>query len=177
MEIKKEKILKRETIYDGSILKLHRDQVQFPNQENAVREVVEHSGGVSVLAEIEADKLLLIKQYRYPVDEIIYEIPAGKLEAGEKPAVCAARELREESGYQAEKLSKLFEFFPTPGYSTEKIYIYQAEDLKFFGRDLDQGEYIEVVPKSRSEIRELLKAGKIKDSKTLIALMHYLGDF
>ena len=177
MEIKKEKKITGKTIYNGNILRLFRDEVEFPNQHKSAREVVEHSGGVSVLAENEAGNILLIKQYRYPVDEIIYEIPAGKLEIGEKIEECASRELREETGYRAKKFSKLFEFYPTPGYSTEKIYIYQAENLEFVGRDLEEGEYIEVVPKSKAELKELFKAGKIKDSKTLIAVMYYLGDF
>lgn len=177
MEIKKEKRISGETIYDGKILKLFKDEVEFSNKLKSAREVVEHSGGVSVLAENEEGKVLLIKQYRYPVDEVIYEIPAGKLEVEEEAAECAERELREETGYTAEKFSKLFEFFPTPGYSTETIYIYQAENLEFVGRDLDEGEYIEVVPKTRAELKELLQAGKIKDSKTLIAVMYYLGDF
>ena len=128
-------------------------------------------------AENQEGKILLIKQYRYAVDEIIYEIPAGKLEADEDIAECAGRELREETGYTAEKFNKLFEFYPTPGYSTETIYIYQAENLRFVGTDLEEGEYIEVVPKTKAELRELFQAGKIKDSKTLIAVMYYLGDF
>jgi len=177
MEIKKERRTDRKIIYEGNILKLYRDEVEFPNHHKSAREVVEHSGGVSVLAENEEGKVLLIKQYRYPVDEVIYEIPAGKLEANEDAAGCASRELREETGYTAEKFSKLFEFFPTPGYSTETIYIYQAENLKFVGRELEEGEYIEVVPKTKVELKELLQAGKIKDSKTLIAVMYYLGDF
>ncbi|MEC9489947.1 MAG: NUDIX hydrolase [Halanaerobiales bacterium] len=177
MEIKKEIRTASEAIYEGKILKLYRDQVEFPDKHKSTREVVEHSGGVSVLAENEAGKILLIRQYRYPVDEVIYEIPAGKLELEEEVEECARRELREETGYTAEKLSKLFEFFPTPGYSTETIYIYQAENLNYVGRDLEEGEYIEVVPKTRAELKELMQAGKIKDSKTLIAVMHYLGDF
>ena len=177
MEIKKEKRTAGKKIYDGKVLKLYRDEVEFPNKLKSAREVVEHSGGVSVLAENQEGKVLLIKQYRYPVDEVIYEIPAGKLEVGEEAAECAGRELREETGYTAERFSKLFEFYPTPGYSTETIYIYQAENLKFVGTDLDEGEYIEVVPKSRAELKELMQAGKIKDSKTLIAVMYYLGDF
>ncbi len=177
MEIKKEIRTATKTIYEGNILKLYRDEVEFPNKHKSAREVVEHSGGVSVLAENEEGKILLIKQYRYPVDEVIYEIPAGKLEVDEEIEECARRELREETGYTAEKLSKLFEFFPTPGYSTETIYIYQAENLKFVGRDLEEGEYIEVVPKTKAELKELMQAGKIKDSKTLIAVMYYLGDF
>ncbi|MFN2341380.1 MAG: NUDIX domain-containing protein [Halanaerobium sp.] len=177
MKIKKEKKTTGETIYDGNILRLYRDEVEFPNHHKSFREVVEHSGGVSILAENEEGKVLLIKQYRYPVDEVIYEIPAGKLELEEEVEECASRELREETGYTAEKFTKLFEFFPTPGYSTETIYIYQAENLKFVGRDLEEGEYIEVVPKTKAELKELLQAGKIKDSKTLIAVMYYLGDF
>jgi ADP-ribose pyrophosphatase len=177
MEIKKEKRTAGKTIYEGNILKLYRDEVEFPDKHKSAREVVEHSGGVSVLAENEDGKVILIKQYRYPVDEVIYEIPAGKLELDEEPAECAARELREETGYSAQKFNKIFEFFPTPGYSTETIYIYQAEELNFVGRELEEGEYIEVVPKTRTELKELLQSGKIKDSKTLIAVMYYLGDF
>lgn len=177
MEIKKEKRTAGKTIYEGNILKLYRDEVEFPDKHKSAREVVEHSGGVSVLAENEKGQIILIKQYRYPVDEVIYEIPAGKLELNEDPVDCAARELREETGYAAQKFTKLYEFFPTPGYSTESIYIYLAEDLDFVGRELEEGEYIEVVPKSKAELKELLQSGKIKDSKTLIAVMHYLGDF
>lgn len=177
MEIKKEKKTAGKTIYQGNILRLYRDEVEFPDKHKSAREVVEHSGGVSVLAENEEGKVLLIKQYRYPVDEVIYEIPAGKLEPEEEIVDCAERELREETGYQAEKFSKLFEFYPTPGYSTETIYIYRAENLKFVGLDLEEGEYIEVVPKTKTELTELLQSGKIKDSKTLIAVMYYLGDF
>lgn len=177
MKIKKEKMVNREVIYDGNILKLYKDDVEFSNKIKSAREVVDHSGGVSVLAENNEGKILLIKQYRYPVDEVIYEIPAGKLEVDEDIISCANRELREETGYQAAEMEKLFEFYPTPGYSTETIYIYLARDLEFVGRDLEEGEYIEVVPKSKKELKELFKAGKIKDSKTLIAVMHYLGDF
>ncbi len=177
MDIQKEKKIDGEIIYNGNILKLHRDRVEFPDKHSSIREVVEHSGGVAILAENNDGKLLLIKQYRYPVDEIIYEIPAGKLEMDEKPAECAQRELIEETGYKPENLKELFNFYPTPGYSTELIYIYKAENLKFVGRDLDPGEYIEVVPKNKSEVKDLLKEGKINDSKTLIAILYYLGDF
>lgn len=177
MKIKKEIKTAGKMLYEGNILKLYRDEVEFPNKHKSAREVVEHSGGVSVLAENDEGKILLIKQYRYAVDEVIYEIPAGKLEPDEDIAECASRELREETGYTAEKFNKLFEFYPTPGYSTETIYIYQAENLKFVGTDLEEGEYIEVVPKTKAQLRELFEAGKIKDSKTLIAVMHYLGDF
>ena len=177
MEIKKEKKVSGETIYSGNILNLRRDEVEFSNNIKSVRELVEHSGGVSVLAENDEGKVLLIKQYRYPVEEVIYEIPAGKLEIAEKVVDCASRELREETGYQAEKFSELYRFYPTPGYSTETIYIYKAEGLSYVGPELEEGEYIEVVPKSRKELKELLKNGELKDSKTLIAVLHYLGDF
>ncbi|MCC3143781.1 NUDIX hydrolase [Halanaerobium sp. Z-7514] len=176
MEIKQEQKVSGERIYSGNILNLNKDQVEFSNGLTSVREVVEHSGGVSVLAENEEGKVLLIKQYRYPVDEVIYEIPAGKLEIGEDLEECAARELREETGYQAEKFTELYKFYPTPGYSTECIYIFQAEKLSYVGRELEEGEYIEVVPKSKAELKELFKNGELKDSKTLISVMHYLGD-
>jgi ADP-ribose pyrophosphatase len=176
MSIKKESKTAGEIIYPGNILKLHRDEVEFPDKHKSVREVVEHSGGVSVIAENDEGKVILIKQYRYPVDEVIYEIPAGKLEEDEEIAECAFRELREETGYQAKSMEEIFRFYPTPGYSTETIYIFKAEKLEYVGRELDEGEYIEVVPKSREELKELYKKGAIKDSKTLIAVMHYLGE-
>ncbi|MFW6273387.1 MAG: NUDIX hydrolase [Halanaerobium sp.] len=176
MSIKKESKTAGEIIYSGNILKLHRDEVEFPDKHKSIREVVEHSGGVSVIAENDEGKIILIRQYRYPVDEVIYEIPAGKLEEDEEIAECALRELREETGYQAEKMEEIFRFYPTPGYSTETIYIFKAENLEYVGRELDEGEYIEVVPKSREELKELYKKGAIKDSKTLIAVMHYLGE-
>ncbi|ADQ14811.1 NUDIX domain-containing protein [Halanaerobium hydrogeniformans] len=177
MEIKKEKRVSGKTIYSGNILNLKRDEVEFCNNIQSVRELVEHSGGVSVLAENDEGKVLLIKQYRYPVDEVIYEIPAGKLEIDEEIVECASRELREETGYQAEEFSELYRFYPTPGYSTEVIYIYKAKGLSYVGTELEEGEYIEVVPKSRKELQELLKNGELKDSKTLIAVLHYLGEY
>lgn len=176
MSIKKESKTSGEIVFSGNILKLHRDEVEFPDKQKSVREVVEHSGGVSVIAENDEGKVILIRQYRYPVDEVIYEIPAGKLEEDEEVAECALRELREETGYQAEKIEEIFRFYPTPGYSTETIYIFKAENLEYVGRELDEGEYIEVVPTSREELKELYKKGAIKDSKTLIAVMHYLGE-
>ncbi|MDE6411724.1 MAG: NUDIX hydrolase, partial [Clostridia bacterium] len=120
-----EKTVSKNYIYRGKILSLRCDDALLPDGKPCKREVVEHSGGASVLAETEAG-IALVRQFRYAYQEELYEIPAGKLNAGEEPEKAAARELSEETGLQAERLKLLTVLYPTPGYTNEKIYIYQA---------------------------------------------------
>ena len=123
-----EKKLDSQLIYDGKIIKLYKDSVLCDNGNKATREVVRHNGGVGILAIVD-NKILLVKQFRYPNAITTLEIPAGKLELNENPKECALRELEEETGYSAKDAIKISKFLPTPGYSDEWLYIYQAQDV------------------------------------------------
>ena len=170
-----EKTIESKNIYSGSVLKLRKDRVLLPDKNKSYREVIEHSGGVAILAKNENDKILMVKQYRKAVEKMLLEIPAGKLDNGEKPAECASRELWEETGYKAKNVKELFSFYTSPGYSNEKLHLYLAEDLKYDPGDaLDPGEFIKHALLDSSEIMEKINSGKIVDGKTIIALLYYL---
>ncbi|MFP4662148.1 MAG: NUDIX hydrolase [Halanaerobiales bacterium] len=172
-----EKTILSEEIYNGRILKLRVDQVSIPNGNKAEREIVEHSGGVCILALTKNNNILLVEQFRKPVDGNLLELPAGKLERDEDPLECAKRELVEETGYQAGSIEYLFSFYTSPGYSNEIIHLYQAKELKEVGVDPDENEIIINHQTSKKDILNLINKGKIKDSKTIIGLQYYLlGD-
>jgi ADP-ribose pyrophosphatase len=173
MEMKEKKI-DSNLIYDGKILKLVNDKVICPNGNEAYREIVKHNGGAAVLVVTEDKKILLIKQYRYAYDEIIYEIPAGKLEKNEDPYVAAKRELEEETGNVADTLEPLGIIYPTCGYSNEKIYLYLALNIKPGKMNLDEDEVIESVYLDLSEVKKLILKNEIKDAKTICAISNYL---
>jgi ADP-ribose pyrophosphatase len=167
-----EKTVKANYIFKGKILTLRHDDAELPDGKPCQREFVEHGGGACVLF-VKDGKVLLVRQYRYPYAESIYEIPAGKLDKGEEPIKTAIRELEEEGGLIAEDLKLLYVMYPSPGYTNEKIYIYQALSAKETTAHLDEGEYLDVeyVPLERA--REMLLKGEIKDAKTIIALQAY----
>ena len=125
-----EKKIDDEVIYDGKIIRVERDRVLCPNGKNSYREVVRHNGGAAILCITKDDRVLLERQFRYPYNEVIYEIPAGKLEKGEDPYQAALREFEEETGNHADSLEFLGSIYPTCGYSSEIIYIYLAKDYK-----------------------------------------------
>ena len=168
-----EKTIKKNYVYEGKILKLRNDDAELPDGKPCKREIIEHSGGACVLY-VEKDSVLLVRQYRYAYGESIYEIPAGKLEPGEDPKNAAVRELEEEAGIKAKELQLLYVMYPTPGYTNEKIYIYQAVDGERVLAHLDDGEFLDVVYIPMEKVKEMMRAGEIKDGKTLIALQAYL---
>lgn len=140
----KEKTLTQEYIYRGRILNLRRDSVELPNGGTSYREVVEHNGGVAVAAVTDADELLFVRQFRYPSGELLLELPAGKLEAGEDPLSAAVRELREETGAEAKRVYSLGWIYVSPGYTTERLYLYAADGLTFGEQKLDEDEFLAV---------------------------------
>ena len=166
----KEKFIAGEKIYSGKIIDVEKHIVALPNQKNAVREVVYHNGGSAILA-VKGQNVLLVRQFRYPYDEELWEIPAGKLERGEDPKDTALRELEEEGGYKAEKITLLFEVYPTPAYNTEKIKIYKAENLVKTQTHFDEDEFLESRWFSIDELKKMVENSEIKDAKTLIALL------
>ena len=168
-----EKKLDSELIYDGKVIHVRRDKVLCPNGKESYREIVDHHGGVGVLAFLEG-KIALVKQYRYAYEEQLYEMPAGKLEKGEDPAEGGRRELEEEVGYVAEKYEYLGKMYPSCGYTNEIIYLYKAENLRKTHTHLDEDEFVEVYWFTIDEIKKMVKEGAIVDAKTICAL--YLLD-
>jgi ADP-ribose pyrophosphatase len=169
-----EKTVKKNYIYQGKILNLLCDDALLPDGRPCKREIIEHSGGACVLY-IKDGCVLLVKQFRYAYGECIYEIPAGKLEKGEDPALAAARELEEEAGVKAENLVRLFTLYPTPGYTNEKIYVYFAENGTQTERRLDDDEFLTAEYIPLQTVKKMLDEGEICDSKTLAALLWYFS--
>jgi ADP-ribose pyrophosphatase len=164
-------LLSSEQIFQGLVFQIERDRLVESNGLEIVREVVRHQGGAGALPIFEDGRVALVRQYRHPARRELLEIPAGKLEAGEAPAECAARELEQEIGWRAGHLEKLCEFYTTPGFCEEKLYVYLALDLQATAQQLDDDEILEVVYLPLAEALQLAARGEIEDSKTLIALL------
>lgn len=166
-----EKTLSSEKIFDGKILHVRRDMVSLPNGKEAFREVVDHPGGVCVLALDGENNVLLVSQFRYPYREVLRELPAGKLEYGEDPALAARRELREETGAVAGAFRSLGELYPSPGYCGEIIRMYLAQDLRFGDTDPDEDEFLNLERVPFAKLAEEVLSGGIKDAKTIAAVL------
>lgn len=168
-----EKKLSGKTIYAGKILKLEVDDVELCDGSKSLRECVRHSGGAAVLYVFDG-KILLVKQFRYLYQKEIYEIPAGKLEMYEDPAIAAKRELEEETGYIAGELVPLVRIFPTPGYTDEVIYIFEAKNCRLSERKLDEGEFLNACFVNIDDVLKMIENGEICDAKTVVAVYKYL---
>lgn len=138
-------------------------------------DLVDHPGAVVILPLIDKNHLLMIKNERPCVNKTLWELPAGTLEEGESPETTAARELIEETGYQAKELKPMTEFYTTPGFCNEKMYAFTATELKHVGQDLDDGENIEVIPLHWNDAKQMIANHQIEDAKTLAALLYYLS--
>ena len=167
-----EKTVTKNYVYHGKIIKVRNDDALLPDGNPCKREVIEHSGGACVLCVL-PQGVLMVKQYRYAYGECLYEIPAGKLEPGEDPMAAAKRELEEEGGVIAGELKLLQVIYPTPGYTNEKIYLYEASNCQFGNAHLDEDEFLtaEFIPLDKA--KAMLINGEFKDSKTIIALQSY----
>lgn len=166
-----EKTLSSETIFDGRILHVRRDTVLLPNGHQSTREVVDHPGGVGVLALDGQGRALLVSQFRYPYGQVLREIPAGKLEYGEDPAQAAVRELREETGAVAGSFQSLGELYPSPGYCGEIIRIYLARELSFGDASPDEDEFLGLERVPFAQLVEQVLSGEIRDAKTISAVL------
>jgi len=164
-----EKKISGEGVYDGIFLKMKRDIVSLPDGQHAVREYLEHPGAVAILAVLDDGRVLLERQYRYPIAQAVIEIPAGKLNTGEDPLLCAQRELQEETGYTAKHWSKIRRIHPVISYSTEFIDIYLAEGLSPGPARLDEEEFLDVFASPLEELLNWVETGKITDVKTIIS--------
>ena len=166
-----EKTVSRKTVFEGKIIKVHTDAVELENGMPAYREVVEHSGGVCVLPLTEDGKVHVVRQFRYPFQKGLLEIPAGKKEYGEDPLECGVRELQEEVGATADEMISLGYLLPTPAYDSECIYMYLARGLHYGEQNLDNGEFLEVETIPLAELENMVMAGEIEDAKTQIAVL------
>jgi len=164
-----EKKISGEGVYDGIFLKMKRDIVSLPDGQHAVREYLEHPGAVAILAVLDDGRVLLERQYRYPIAQAVIEIPAGKLNTREDPLLCAQRELQEETGYTAKHWSKIRRIHPVISYSTEFIDIYLAEGLSPGPARLDEEEFLDVFASPLEELLNWVETGKITDVKTIIS--------
>lgn len=159
-------------IFDGKILHLFDDTVRLPNGHTASREVIRHIGAVCVIPVTDDGKVVMERQFRYPIDMVIREIPAGKLDSkDEDPLAAAKRELREETGYLAENWQPLGVFYPAAAYCDEKIHMYLATGLHKGDRELDDDEFLDVELVPLTELVEAVMAGNIPDAKTQIAVL------
>ncbi len=168
-----EKMLNSTEIYKGAVIHVKKDEVLCENGIKSYRECVGAPGGVAILA-IKDQQLLLVKQYRYVVQEETIEIPAGKIEPNEDLAVCAMRELEEETGYTCESMNKIFTFYPTPGFCSEVLHIYEAINLTKLDnpKEMDIDEVINSYFLDIKTAYEQVLDGTIKDSKTMIAIQY-----
>ena len=171
-----EHTLSSKRIYEGRILNLRVDDVEVShNGRLAKREVVEHGSAVAILARDEQGRFLFVRQFRYPLGADLLEIPAGLMEAGETPLQSAQRELREETGYRAEKWTAMPPVWTTPGFSDEKIFLFFAESLEWSPLAPDDDEDIALVRMTEDETRALLRSAESLDAKTVAALGWYFG--
>lgn len=166
-----EKPLKQDYLYRGKIVNLRVDNAELPDGTTALREVIEHPGGVCVAALTEKEELLFVEQFRYPYMETVLELPAGKLEYGEDPFEAGKRELQEETGAAAENYRDLGKLYPTPGYCGEIIHMYLAENLTFSEQHLDEDEFLEVRRIPLEEAFQMVMRNEIRDSKTQVGIL------
>lgn len=168
-----EAMLESKEIFNGRVIRVTLDKVQLEDGTTSTREVVHHHGGACVLP-VDADgNVTMVRQFRYALGEELWELPAGKLEAGEDPFEAAKRELSEECGLTADTYTELGVVYPTVGYDSERIYLWAAEGLHTVDQHLDAGEFLDVVKMPFAQALGLVMDGTIKDSKTQIALLKY----
>ena len=154
-------------IYSGRIIDVHNDRITLVDGDEAYREVVEHPGGVAIVALTEDNEILLVRQFRYPYKETIYEIPAGKLEKGEDIKAAGIREFSEECGATAEIFEPFGEVYPSPGYCGEIIRLFYAKNITFGQQHLDEDEFLDVIKMPIKEVVSKIMSGEIKDAKTI----------
>lgn len=167
-------------IYTGKILSLDVDQVRFPDGSTGDMEMVRHPGAAAILPFMsdpagDDPQIMLLKQYRYAADSYMYEIPAGKLEHGEDPRVCAARELKEETGCSAEHMEHLFTFYTTPGFSDEILHVFLASGLTNGKPEREKDEFLSIETMKLSYALKLIQTNEIRDGKTMLAILYAAG--
>jgi ADP-ribose pyrophosphatase len=164
-----EKLLSSEKVYEGKLINTRKDEIRLKGKL-FTREVVEHPGSVAIVPILNNGSIVMIEQYRHPVEKVLLEIPAGTLEINENAIECAHRELIEETGYKAGNLKKIISCYLAPGYCTELIHIFLATEIKVAKQRLEDDESIKVVTRELPEVKKMIKDGIIKDAKTIIGV-------
>ncbi len=169
----KEYKIKGEVLFDGKVVRVERDEIELENGEKSFREVVYNNGGVAVLALTKEEELILVKQFRYPSKEDLYEIPGGRREEKEELVLAGLRELKEETGYTTKEAEYFGYFYPTVAYCSETIHLVIAKNCIYEKQCLDEGEYVEIVKVPFKKAVEMVYKNEIKDGKTVIAILKY----
>ena len=167
----KENKISSKTVFKGRFLDVRSDEVTLPNGKTSIREWIKHPGAVCIIPRLPDNKIALIKQYRYPVQQEMIELPAGKLDQNESPENCAARELEEEIGYRASKLTFITNIHPAIGFADEIMGLYLAEDLQKTASNRDIDEFIELMPIHLHKAVKMVWNGAITDVKTIIGIL------
>lgn len=167
----KETTVSSDLIYTGKTIKLRVDTVEVPNKGYQKREIIEHKGVVAIIAITDDDKIVLVKQYRKSVEKELYELPAGQIEIGETPLDCAARKLKEKTGYSADNLKLIHKHYTTPAFSNQLVFIYLAKNLIHGESQLEEDEFLEIHKINRNEAYSMVISNEICDSKTVIGLL------
>lgn len=166
-----ERFVSKKTIWRGRAVDFRVDTVKLPNGKKATREFLDHPGAVGVVPFVDDRTVAMVRQYRHPVGEVTLELPAGKLDKGENPLACVKRELAEETGYKAGKISRLIQYWPTPAFANEMLHLYVATDLKPGKMNTDDDEFLQCVKVPFKKALAMALSGEIKDSKTIIGLL------
>ena len=166
-------ILKSEMVYEGAVFGVRRDEVLEPTGVRATREVITHPGSVVVLPVLPDGRIVMIRQYRHAARQFLWELVAGRIDAGENPKQAAARELIEETGYRARKVHVFLDVFPTPGFLEEHMYILLAEGLTLGEAEPEDDEKITVKAYTRRELEVMIQRGKLHDAKSIAGLLYY----
>ncbi|WP_152654677.1 NUDIX hydrolase [Oceanobacillus sp. CFH 90083] len=169
-----EKTISSQKIFQGNIIDVQLDEVKLPNGETAQRELVYHPGAVAVIPITPDNKIVLVEQYRKPLERTLIEIPAGKLENNENPLTAAVRELEEETGYTTTNLTQVTHFYTSPGFANELVYIYVTDDLIKLEHPPagDDDEFVEIIEVTLDEAKNLVDEGRIQDAKTNYAILY-----
>lgn len=170
-----EKTLESTRVFNGRVINLRVDKVSLPNGGESTREIVEHRGAVAMVAINEKQEIVLVRQYRKPLEQVTLEIPAGTLEAGEDPLDCARRELREEVKMKAEKWEKILYYYSAPGFCTECLHLYLARELSAEEGRPDEDEFLETVVLPLEEAYQAIFQGRIIDGKSIIGIQYALN--
>ena len=165
------RIVKSEVVYRGKVFNTKVDQIEYNSGNKAVREVAEHPGGAVVVPVTDEGKIIMVTQHRFPVDKILLELPAGKLGTNEDPLLCAVRELEEETGYKSDNVKEIGSIYTTPGYSSERLWIFLAKNLTPGDHNREEGEYgMEVLEFTLKEVEDKIYNREIVDAKTICGI-------
>jgi ADP-ribose pyrophosphatase len=167
------KILKSEILYKGKVFDHQVDAIEYESGNKGIREIAIHPGGAVVVPIKDDGKIILVKQFRYPLQKTLLELPAGKLDKDEDPLKCATRELEEETGYKAKEIKKLGQIYTAPGYCTEILHIYSAKGLIPGNHNREEGEQgMEIFEYSIDDVNKMILSGEITDAKTIVGIFY-----